>query len=47
MQQSGLHRRAILNAVAVAMVAGAVRSGQTVQQSLKNFDGVGSVALRS
>jgi hypothetical protein len=40
MQQMELHRRAILNAVAVP-------SGQTVQQSLINFDGVGSVALRS
>jgi hypothetical protein len=47
MQQSGLHWRAILNAVAVTMVAGAVPSGQTLQQSLINFDGVASVALRS
>jgi hypothetical protein len=47
MRQSGLRWRAMLNAVAVTMVAGAVPSGQTVQQSLINFDGVASVALRS
>ena len=45
--QTGLSWRAILNAVAVSMVAGAVPSGQTAQQSLMNFDGVASVALRS
>jgi hypothetical protein len=45
--QTRLCRTAILNAVAVRLVAGAVPSGQTVQQSLLNFDGAASVALRS
>jgi hypothetical protein len=43
MWQTGLNWKAILNAVAVRMVA----SGQTVPQSRMNFDGVAPVAFRS